>query len=140
MTATATAPVEVTYETGEEYVVRMRDHRVRTDQPLESGGHDLGPAPVELLVASMAACTAFYAGRFLDRHGESRRGLAVTAEYRTASDPLARVAEVCLAVRVPAGLSERRKTALLAVVQHCTVHNTLRRAPEIVIELNEVKS
>ncbi|KOX14554.1 hypothetical protein ADK67_42145 [Saccharothrix sp. NRRL B-16348] len=140
MTVTATAPVEVTYETGEEYVVRLRDHRVRTDQPRESGGQDAGPSPVELLVASMATCTAFYAGRFLDRHGESRRGLAVTARYRTASDPLARVAEVCLTVRVPHGLSERHKTALLAVVQHCTVHNTLRRAPEIVIELTEVKS
>ena len=140
MTVTATAPVEVTYETGEEYVVRLRDHRVRTDQPRDSGGDDVGPSPVELLVASMAACTAFYAGRFLDRHGRSRQGLAVTAEYRTASDPLDRVAEVCLAVRVPHGLSERHKTALLAVVQHCTVHNTLRRAPEIVIELNEVES
>jgi putative redox protein len=140
LTVTTTAPVEVTYETGEEYVVRMRDHRVRTDQPQESGGHDLGPSPVELLVASMAACAAFYAGRFLDRHGESRRGLAVTAEYRTAADPLVRVAEVFLAVRVPAGLSERRKTALPAVVQHYTVHKTLRHAPEIVIKLNEVES
>ncbi|TQM78954.1 putative OsmC-like protein [Saccharothrix saharensis] len=139
-TTTATTSVEVAYESGEEYVVRIGDHEVRTDQPRESGGHDLGPSPVELLVASMAACTAFYAGRFLDRHGESRHGLAVTAEYRTASDPLARVAEVYLAVRVPRGMSERRKAALLAVVQHCTVHNTLRRAPEIVIELNEVES
>ncbi|MFJ6671206.1 hypothetical protein ACIQMJ_08885 [Actinosynnema sp. NPDC091369] len=25
-------------------------------------------------------------------------------------------------------------------VQHCTVHNTLRRAPEIVIEMTEVES
>ncbi|MBB5801163.1 putative OsmC-like protein [Saccharothrix ecbatanensis] len=140
MTVIATAPVEVTYESGEEYVVRLGDHRLRTDQPRDSGGRDAGPSPVELLVASMAACTAFYAGRFLDRHGETRHGLSVTARYRTVSDPLARIAEVSLTVRVPQGLSERHRTALLAVVRHCTVHNTLRRAPEILIELTEVKS
>ncbi|WP_033439136.1 hypothetical protein [Saccharothrix sp. NRRL B-16314] len=53
---------------------------------------------------------------------------------------LVRVAEGRPAVRVAAWTSERHETALLAAVRHRTAHNTLRRAPEIVIELNEVES
>jgi putative redox protein len=138
-TEKTTARISVSYLGGEEYVVRLRDHTVTTDQPLPGGG-DAGPSPVELLVGSMAACTAFYAGRFLDRHGLSRDGLAVTAGYRMASDPQRRVADVLLDVTVPAGLPRHRRTALLAVLQHCTVHNTLRRAPEIIIRIDEVES
>ncbi|MFE9028369.1 OsmC family protein [Streptomyces iakyrus] len=37
------------------------------------------PTPVELLVAAVASCAAHYAGRYLDRHGESREGLSVRA-------------------------------------------------------------
>ncbi|MEV1122029.1 hypothetical protein AB0I91_43835 [Actinosynnema sp. NPDC049800] len=65
---------------------------------------------------------------------------AATAEYRTGADPQRRVTDVRLEVTVPAGLAEHRKTALPAVRQHCTVHNTLRRAPEIIAELDEVES
>lgn len=137
---TITAQVSVSYVGGEEYLVRMRDHLVPTDQPETDGGADAGPGPVELLVGSMAACTAFYAGRFLDRHGLPRTGLGVTAEYRMGSDPQRRVTDVRLDVAVPVGLPVSRKTALLAVLQHCTVHNTLRHAPEITIELDEMGS
>ncbi|MFE2757680.1 OsmC family protein [Actinosynnema sp. NPDC059335] len=135
-----TAEVDVTYSAGEQYVVRIGRHVVPTDQPVEDGGGDRAPGPVDLLVGSMAACTAFYAGRFLDRHGLPRAGLGVTARYRMAADPHRRVAEVRLDVRVPAGLSAHDRTALVAVLQHCTVHNTLRQGPEIVIDLDEVES
>ncbi|GAA3465317.1 OsmC family protein [Saccharothrix longispora] len=138
--ATKTAQVSVAFAGGEEYVVAMRGHLVPTDQPPADGGADAGPSPVELLVGSMATCTAFYAGRFLDRHGLPRAGLRVTADYRMGADPQRRVTDVRLDVTVPAGLPESRKTALLAVLQHCTVHNTLRHPPEIIIELDEVES
>ncbi|WP_141975874.1 OsmC family protein [Saccharothrix saharensis] len=36
----------------------LRDHLVPTDRPQLDGGADVGPGPVELLVGSMAACTA----------------------------------------------------------------------------------
>ncbi|MGM1065268.1 OsmC family protein [Saccharothrix sp. Mg75] len=137
-TGEKTALVSVSYAKGEEYVVRMRDHVITTDQPAADGGADAGPGPVELLVASMAACTAFYAGRFLDRHGLHREGLTVTAHHRMADDPQRRVGEVRLEVTLPPGFPRRRETALLAVLQHCTVHNTLRHPPEITIDLNEV--
>src|SRR5215475_14813993 len=76
-----------------------------------------------------------YAGGHLDRHGRDRDGLQVTAEFAMAADRPARVRGVTLRIRVPGGIPPASHAALLAVVSHCTVHNTLRQAPDIAIEL-----
>jgi uncharacterized OsmC-like protein len=86
-------------------------------------------------VASLATCVAFYAGRFLTRHGYSRDGLAVSVGYQMATNRPARVSGIRLTVRVPAGLPPERWAALRAVVSHCTVHNSLASPPPVIIDL-----
>jgi putative redox protein len=127
--------MDVRFVAGEAYEVTVRGHRIVVDQPADAGGQDSAPTPTELFVASLAACVAFYAGRFLTRHGYSRDGLAVSAGYEMASDRPARVAGVRLTVRVPAGLPPGRWAALRAVVSHCTVHNSLAVPPPVTIDL-----
>ena len=78
---------------------------------------------------------AFYAGRYLARHGLNPDGLQVTAEFALAADRPARVGQVRMKVRVPGGIPPGRQAAMLAVASHCTVYNTLRDAPGITIEL-----
>jgi len=136
-TADATAgQVEVSYLGGESYAIATRGHRLLTDQPATAGGADTAMTPTELLIASLSSCVAFYAGRYLARHGLNRDGLHVTAAFTTATDRPARVAGVRLAIQVPGGIPPSRQAALLAVASHCTVHNTFRQAPDIAIELS----
>jgi uncharacterized OsmC-like protein len=94
--------------------------------------------PTELLVASLSSCVAFYAGRYLARHGLNRDGLNVTATFTTATDRPARVGKVKLTIHVPGGVPPSRQAALLAVASHCTVHNTLRHPPDTAIELSRI--
>jgi uncharacterized OsmC-like protein len=126
--------VSASHVGGDAYAITARGHSVLVDQPVADGGQDTAATPVELLVASLASCVAFYAGRYLTRHGLDRAGLAVTADFTMASDRPARVASVRLQVSAP-GLPEQRRDALLAVASHCTVHNTLRQEPSVSIEL-----
>ena len=134
--ADATASqVKVSYLGGESYSVATRGHTQLTDQPAATGGADTAMTPTELLVAALSSCVAFYAGRYLARHGLNRAGLHITAAFTTATDRPARVAGVRLAIRVPGGVPPARQAALLAVASHCTVHNTLRQPPDIAIEL-----
>jgi uncharacterized OsmC-like protein len=86
-------------------------------------------------VASLATCVAYYAGRYLTRHGYGRDGLAISAGYGMASDRPARVSAINLAVRVPADLPPERWAALRAVISHCTVHNSLASPPPVTIDL-----
>ncbi|GIU98649.1 MAG: hypothetical protein KatS3mg014_0265 [Actinomycetota bacterium] len=125
----------VEHEGGDRYRVRIRGHELVVDQPQDDGGEDAGPTPTELFVASLASCVAFYAGRFLRRHGLPTEGLAVECGFAFAEDRPSRVGRVGIVVRLPAGVPEERRAALRAVVEHCTVHNSLRRPPEVAIEL-----
>jgi putative redox protein len=134
-TETVPGQVEVGYLGGESYAVETRGHTLLTDQPDAAGGADTAMTPTELLVASLSACVAFYAGRYLARHGLNRNGLHVTAAFTTATDRPARVGDVRLTIRVPGDMPPGREAALLAVASHCTVHNTLRHAPGITIDL-----
>jgi uncharacterized OsmC-like protein len=118
------------------YRVQIGSHSLTIDQPASAGGDDRGPTPVELFVASLAACVAHYAGSYLARHGLSADGLAVDADFAMADDSPARVASVTLMVTPPAGLPENRRAGLLAVASHCTLHNTLRDAPSVDIGLS----
>jgi putative redox protein len=130
-----TQQMDVRFVAGESYEIAVRGHRVLVDQPAEAGGQDAAPTPTELFVASLATCVAFYAGRYLTRHGYSRDGLAVSAGFDMASDRPARVSGIRLAVRVPASLPAQRWPAFRAVISHCTVHNSLARPPAVVIDL-----
>ena len=134
--ATASAELmDVRFVSGEAYEVTARGHRVMVDQPADAGGEDTAPTPTELFVASLATCVAFYAGRYLTRHGFSREGLGVSVCFDMAADKPARVATIRLTVRVPADLPAERRPALAAVVSHCTVHNSLTMSPGVTIDL-----
>ena len=132
----AASQVEVSYVGGESYAVAARGHTLLTDQPATAGGADAAMTPTELLIASLSSCVAFYAGRYLARHGLNRDGLHVTAAFTIANDRPARIGTVRLVVRLPGGVPASRQAALLAVASHCTVHNTLRQTPDIAIELS----
>jgi uncharacterized OsmC-like protein len=127
--------ITVAHAGGEAYAVATRGHALMTDQPEDAGGTDAGATPTELLVASLASCVAYYVGRYLVRHGLRREGLTVTAEFSMATGRPARVGDVRLRIEVPGGVPAQRRAALLAVAEHCTVHNTLQQKPDVTIAL-----
>ncbi|MGW0758459.1 OsmC family protein [Streptomyces sp. NPDC002814] len=127
--------LDVTHIEGDAFAVEIRGHQLLVDQPLEAGGKDTAPTPTELFAASLATCVAFYAGRYLTRHGLHHDGLRVRTEFTMAADRPARVASIRLVLVPPPALSAQRHAALLAVASHCTVHNTLHEPPEIDLEL-----
>jgi putative redox protein len=129
--------LSVTHQTGDRFQLQVRGHRLTCDQPPADGGTDQGPTPTELFVASLAACVGFYARRFLARHHLDAAGLRVEAAYTMSAHRPARVDRITLRLLLPQPLEENRRRALLAVVEHCTVHNSLRTPPEVRVTLAE---
>ena len=128
--------ITVDHVDADAFTIAVRDHRVTVDQPVSDGGADAGPTPTELFVASLAGCVAYYARRYLARHDLPQEGLRVIADYSMAARP-ARVAQVTVQLVVPAGVPDDRRSGLLAVAAHCTVHNSLTTPPDVSIELTE---
>jgi uncharacterized OsmC-like protein len=128
------AQVHVSHLGGDRFDIEIGGHTITVDQPVDNGGEGTAPTPTELLVASLVSCVAFYARRYLARHGLDTVGLDVHAAYQLADRP-ARVASMDLQLTVPAGTPQTRLQPLLAVARHCTVHNTLKDPPDITITL-----
>ncbi|MFJ9712734.1 OsmC family protein [Streptomyces sp. NPDC101234] len=128
--------VEVTHFGHQALTAAVRGHTLVTDQPLEAGATASAPTPVALFVVSLATCIARYARGFLERHRLDVERLGVTAVFTMADDRPARVASVRLRVTVPPGLGEAELSALGAVVDHCTIHHTLRQSPQVTVEVD----
>lgn len=131
--------VHVEHQEGDRFGIAVRGHTLTVDQPADAGGEDTAPTPTELLVASLASCVAFYARRYLARHGLPTNGLGVDASFEMGAHP-ARVSAVDVRLHLPDGVPESRRGPLLAVARHCTVHNTLEHAPDVVIELEGART
>jgi putative redox protein len=123
--------IQVDHKEGDLFEIRVRHHVLHVDQP---DGSDAAPNPTELFVVSLASCVAFYARRFLSRHGFATSGLSVVATYAMADRP-ARVSEIDISINVPVDVPDEQHARLLAVASHCTVHNTLEHPPRVNIGL-----
>jgi uncharacterized OsmC-like protein len=119
---------------GDRFSIGVRGHTITVDQPIADGGEDTAPTPTELFVAGLVSCVAFYARRYLARHGLPVEGLTVSGDYELALRP-ARVAEVRIDITLPDGVPAERRDALLAVASHCTVHNSLETPPQVTVAL-----
>jgi putative redox protein len=121
---------------GDKYAINIRGHQVRVDQPLDLGGDDTAPTPTELFVAGLGSCVAFYAGRFLDRHGIDSTGFGVEVAWRMAKDRPGRVGQITITLAPPNAIPHERLPAFLAVAKGCTVHHSLQQPPAVDISLS----
>jgi len=65
------------------YAVRIdaNGHALTADEPAGNGGADAGPAPYDLLLASLAACTAITLRMYADRKEWDLKSLSVDLRY-----------------------------------------------------------
>ncbi|MGZ6545032.1 MAG: OsmC family protein [Actinomycetota bacterium] len=123
--------VSVHHEGGDRYRVEIGWHALTVDQP-DTG--DTGPTPTDLFVASLASCVAHYAGRFFARHDIDPDDFQVDASFEMADRP-ARVGRIDIGLRLPRGFPDEMRDRLAAVIDHCTVHNSITTPPEVRIEV-----
>jgi putative redox protein len=125
--------MSVEHDAGDRFEILVRGHRIVVDQPADAGGTDTAPTPTELFVASLASCVAFYGMRYLSRHGLSE-DISVAAAFDMSPDRPARVAAVRMTVE--AQVPPERLAAFERVLDHCTVHNSLRQPPAVELRVH----
>ena len=96
-------------------------HVIVTDEPLSLGGGDAGPAPHELLPATLASCISTMIAMYAARQGWPMSELAVEVDYD--NDALPRRFDV--RVLLPDGLSGEQLARLRRVAEQCPVRRAL---------------
>ncbi|MFR0354706.1 OsmC family protein [Streptomyces sediminimaris] len=127
--------IEVTHVADRAFALFVRDHELTVDQPLEAGGDNDGPTPVELFVASLASCVASDAVRFLQLLDQPYEHLRVKTDFALADDPAPHITAIRVRILLPAPVTPALAEGLHAVVGRCAVHNTLHAPPEVTVEL-----
>lgn len=96
-------------------------HRLTADEPVAGGGTDAGPAPYDLLVASLGACTAITLRMYADRKGWPLASLTVDLRIVRGSEGM-RI-ERTLAID---GLDADHKARLAEIAEKTPVTLTLK--------------
>jgi putative redox protein len=108
-------------------------HALTADEPLESGGTDIGPSPYDLLLAALGACTSMTVGMYARRKEwplesvtvrlrHSRIHAADCANCETKEGMLDRIERD---VQFIGALTDEQRARLLEISNKCPVHRTL---------------
>jgi len=103
--------------------IRIRQHELAADEPLDAGGDDSAPNPQELLAASLASCTAITIEMYAKRKGWDLGPVAVDVEYAPAERGCQ--TRFALVLRLPEDLTEEQVDRLRVIAAKCPVHRTL---------------
>ena len=114
-------------------------HTMITDEPLEIGGTDSGPAPHELLAAMLASCVSTMVALYARRREWQLADVRVDVQYQADATPR----DVKITVHLPNGLTDDQVARLQRVAESCPVRRALEAgftfAEEIVLDLPAVK-
>ena len=108
---------------GFRHVVKVRQHRLNSDEPEDAGGDDAAPSPQELLAASLASCTAVTIEMYADRKGWDLGTVEVECEYVPAERGCP--TRFSLTLRLPSDLTDEQVQRLKVIATKCPVHRTL---------------
>ncbi len=97
------------------------------DEPEEVGGTDLGPAPGEFLMMSLASCTAITVRMYADR----KKWDVTKIRVEVASQKLEFKMQFTREISLEGNLDEDQRKRLLQIANSCPVHKTLTNPIEI---------
>lgn len=115
------------------YQVRLRagGHALLADEPVRAGGCDAGPAPYDLLLSSLAACTAITLRMYAERKGWPLEGVSIEVSFSRHEQE----ARVDRRITVAGPLSDEQRTRLAEIAERTPVTLTLKSGVGISTEL-----
>ena len=113
--------------------INAAGHPLRADEPEKNGGHDTGPAPYDLLLSALGACTAITLRMVADRKGWPLENVTVRLEHDKvhATDcgecetREGRIDRIGREIALEGPLDDDQRTRLLEIADRCPVHRTL---------------
>lgn len=114
--------------------IEVAGHRLRADEETDKGGEDTGPAPHELLLAALGACTSITLKVYAQRKSWPLRDVHVELTGSHTAEGFVISREITLS----GDLDAEQRQRLIEIADKCPVHKTLMG--EISIQTRESAS
>lgn len=125
---------------GTQVTADVRGHKLVIDQPVQAGGRDEGPTPLELFLFSLGGCIASIARLSAGQKGINLKGMDV--EVKAALNPAVLLGKtlderagfqtITIQASIDAELTLLEKEAFLdEVCQRCPLHDNIKLATEV---------
>lgn len=131
----------VTHLAGFTFDAEMSGHHIMIDNT-PPGGDGRGPSPTDLLLASLAGCTAFDVVSILRKARQPLEGFSVRAEGERAEEHPRRFTRITLTYTVDGGVDETvlNRAIELSEEKYCSVSASLKQPVEITTQVERVET
>jgi putative redox protein len=125
-TAIGVTPYEATVTAGR--------HTLIADEPESRGGRDAGPAPYDLLLASLGACSAITLRMYADRKQLTIRSLQIELSFHKEGER----SVIRRVVHLDADLTPEQRARFADIIERTPVTLTLKTGSDIRTEFKEL--
>lgn len=115
--------------------IRINKHELLVDEPLTSGGEDLGPAPGDYLCAALASCKAITLRMYVQRKKWQVNDIKVTANLVLGKESASRNNTFFCKISFDGELDNEQQKRLLVIANSCPLHKMLSKPNDIVTSI-----
>lgn len=110
-------------------------HHLGADEPEVNGGDDAGPAPYQLLLSALGACTSITVRMYAQHKKWDVKRIAVKLTHEKQIGPgNVKVDAITREITLEGNLDDAQRQRLLEIANKCPVHKTLTEEPRPVVE------